>query len=111
MASLADELLADLEQEGEEVSAPPPQGHEEGDGNALDGDAGAFGHEGDQEHAAQDESELGLAHGAARPPEQMDQEMLDTMDFGKESVDSARSVSKLYGSDTLTELLNVRCAH
>lgn len=106
MASLADELLADLEPGGAEASPEPMQ--ESAQGTSSERPA-YHASESVDESEAQNEADLGLAHDdAMRPPEPMDQETLDTMDFGKASVDSARSVSKLYGSDTLADVMNVR---
>lgn len=107
MTSLADELLADLGPEGEVEQSVPPQedaqtyAEEQNALQPMEQDADA--HEPD-ENAAFD-----LTHDASRPPDPMDQETLDTLDFRKESVDSARSVSKLYGSDTLEDALKVCC--
>ena len=106
MASLADELLADLEPGGAE--APPEPVQEDAQGT-YSGHPAYHAFESEVGAEAQNEAELGLEHDdATRPPEPMDQETLDTMDFGKTSIDSARSVSKLYGSDTLADVMNVR---
>ncbi|WFC98705.1 U4/U6-U5 snRNP complex subunit prp31 [Malassezia yamatoensis] len=92
MASLADELLADLEEPETELEKDQQDGADQPDTQEA--------------QQVQSEADLGLTQdNSLRPPEMMDQEMLDTMQFDRDAVDSARSVSKLYESSTLKEMM------
>lgn len=110
MASLADELLADVgpadagavEEPRADNDAPAGAGTVDSDVPAADGSLADGGDDG----GAADE----LAHGASQPPEEMDQEAVDAMDLGKESVDSASHVVRLLHSNDVKELLTVRVA-
>ena len=99
--SLADELLADVA---------------EGESNAMDNDKEQYSsilYNGESSHAGPDESvradtsmqyvDESHAHGASQPGNEL--ESLQNNDASNTNI---RSISKLYGNDTLSELLKVR---
>ena len=47
------------------------------------------------------------AHGASQPPDELNQAQLDAWDVGQSSISDVSSISKLYGSKSLSELLQV----
>lgn len=114
MASLADELLADVDagaganaHDNAGASTPPwPE-------VATDQTLGASSHADELmlDVEAHDVPATHDSNDTEAPPDEMDQAELDAVDVRVGSVDSARHISKLYGSDTLRDLLTVRCMH
>lgn len=47
------------------------------------------------------------AHGASQPPDELNQAQLDAWDVGQSSISDVSSISKLYGSKSLSELLQL----
>lgn len=104
MASLADELLSDLQDEASQPTektqlADTTTGPAPVQDIGTSSLASALDLELDEASATHD------AHGASTPPEAMDTEQVNAMDMRAQNVESARSVSKLHGNPALEELL------
>lgn len=114
MASLADELLADVDA-GAGANAHDNAGASTSPWPevATDQTLGASSHADELmlDVEAHDVPATHDSNDTEAPPDEMDQAELDAVDVRVGSVDSARHISKLYGSDTLRDLLTVRCMH
>lgn len=92
-SSLADELAADLLED-----------QTQGGNTEKDESVSSMFHISD---ASMRDASGAHAHGASQPPDELNQAQLDAWDVGQSSISDVSSISKLYGSKSLSELLQV----